>query len=167
MQKSGFMSGIEIIARGQWPILRELRLSALQESPEAFLSTHDEERSFSEDRWQAEFDRGTWHYRSIAARPISLLGVTREANTPIYECYLEYMWVSPELRRSGIALDMLTSVLRNLRQSGVQTAFLWVLNGNDAAVRLYHRAGFISTNHRQPIANRPGRTEERMALNLH
>jgi RimJ/RimL family protein N-acetyltransferase len=61
---------------------------------------------------------------------------------------------------------MLTVVLDHLRTAGVRTAYLWVLDGNEVAMRLYKRAGFIRTNHRQPLAARPGRTEERLYLNL-
>jgi len=61
---------------------------------------------------------------------------------------------------------MLTIVINRLQTSGVRRAFLWVLDGNDTAIRLYKRVGFISTNHRQPLAGRPGRTEERMQLDL-
>jgi ribosomal protein S18 acetylase RimI-like enzyme len=61
---------------------------------------------------------------------------------------------------------MLTVVLGRLRESGVRTAYLWVLDGNDAAVRLYKRVGFISSDQRQPLAERPGRTEELMQFNL-
>jgi hypothetical protein len=48
----------------------------------------------------------------------------------------------------------------------MRTAFLWVLDGNEVAMRVYRRAGFMSTNHRQPLVARPGRTEERLYLNL-
>jgi ribosomal protein S18 acetylase RimI-like enzyme len=61
---------------------------------------------------------------------------------------------------------MIASVLDRLRARGVRTAFLWVLDGNEVAMRVYRRAGFVSTNHRQPLAARPGRTEERLYLNL-
>jgi hypothetical protein len=43
---------------------------------------------------------------------------------------------------------------------------LWVLDGNEVAMRLYQRAGFTTTNYRQPLAARPGRTKERFYLNL-
>lgn len=53
-----------------------------------------------------------------------------------------------------------------LQAAGVRTAFLWVPDGNDAAVHLYERVGFVSTNHRQPLPAHPGRSEERMQLKL-
>jgi hypothetical protein len=43
---------------------------------------------------------------------------------------------------------------------------LWVLDGNDVAMRLYERVGFTRNNHRQPLEARPGRSEERLRLDL-
>lgn len=161
-----FMSDIEILARDEWHRLRDIRLSALHESPHAFLSTYEREEAYTEDHWRAEFIRGDWNIGIREGGPVSLLGATREPATPAYQCYLEYLWVSPECRRSGVAFSMLSIVLDRLRASGVQTAFLWVLDGNAAATRLYKRCGFASTNHRQPLAAHPGRSEERMRLDL-
>jgi len=76
------------------------------------------------------------------------------------------MWVAPGRRHSGVALSMLITVLSRLRASGVRTVFLWVLDGNEAARNLYKRIGFVSSNHRQPLPGRPGRSEERMQLDL-
>jgi ribosomal protein S18 acetylase RimI-like enzyme len=160
------MPDIKQLSPDEWGVLRDIRLSALRESPHAFLSTYELEKRFDEYRWRAEFTRGNWHVGIVGGSRAGLVGATREPGAPVDECYLEYIWVSPEYRRGGVALSMLETVLGQLRDLGVRTAFLWVLDGNEAAVRLYHRAGFTSSNHRQPLAEHPGRTEERMQLRL-
>lgn len=160
------MPDIKLLASGDWLRLRDIRLSALHESPHTFLSTYEQEKAYNEDQWRAEFIRGDWLIGIIEGKPVSLLGATREPDTPAYERYLEFLWVSPEYRRFGIAFSMLTTVLDRLQTSGVQKVFLWVLDGNDTAIHLYKRIGFVSTNHRQPLPAHPGRSEERMQLNL-
>lgn len=160
------MPDMKLLAPDQWFMLRDIRLRALRESPRAFLSTYEREKSHSEDQWRAEFNRGDWNIRFLGDRPVGLLGTTREPDAPAHECYLEYLWVSPGCRRSGIAFSMVTVILGRLQTSGVRTAFLWVLDGNDAATRLYKRAGFVSTNYRQPLPADPERSEERMRLDL-
>ena len=82
------------------------------------------------------------------------------------ECYLEYLWVTPGFRERGVASMLLRAVLGRLRDSGVLTAWLWILDGNDGAMRLYQRFGFQSTNERLPLPHNPARTEERMRLRL-
>jgi ribosomal protein S18 acetylase RimI-like enzyme len=160
------MPDIRPLVPDEWFILRDIRLTALSESPHAFLSSYERERVYGEDQWRAEFTRGDWNVGFMEGRPASLLGVTREPDTPAGECYLEYLWVAPDRRRRHLALDMIVDVLDRLRARGMRTAFLWVLDGNEVAMSVYRRAGFMSTNHRQPLVARPGRTEERLYLNL-
>jgi ribosomal protein S18 acetylase RimI-like enzyme len=143
-----------------------MRLAALHESPQAFLSTHEREISWGEDQWRAEFGRGDWSVGLVADQAVSLLGITRTPDTPCHECYLEYMWVTPGHRRSGIAYDMLVFTFRRLQAIGVRTAFLYVLDGNDAAKRLYKRAGFTSANEPEPLVDYPGRSEELLQRSL-
>jgi ribosomal protein S18 acetylase RimI-like enzyme len=102
----------------------------------------------------------------LANNLVSLVGVTREHNTPAHQRFLEYIWVDPGFRRRGIAASMIRQVLDRLKQLGVRTVFLWVLDGNDSATRLYKRLGFASCNTRQPLEARPGRSEELMQLDL-
>jgi ribosomal protein S18 acetylase RimI-like enzyme len=150
----------------EWLTLRNIRLAALRESPHAFLATYEQQKDYNEDRWRGEFDRGCWFAALDEGRPLCLLGVTRDPSIPADACYLEYVWVAPQHRGRGVALVMLTGILDRLRAAGLRTAFLWVLDGNDAAMRLYKRAGFIRSNHREPLPDRPGRFEERLHLNL-
>jgi ribosomal protein S18 acetylase RimI-like enzyme len=164
--KSGFMLAIKVLTRAKWTALRDIRIAALRESPQAFLSTHERETSWTRDQWLAEFDRGDWSVGFIADRAVSLLGATRTPDTPSHECYLEYMWVAPGHRRSGFAYDMLAFTLDRLRSAGVRTALLYVLDGNEPAVRLYKRAGFTGTSEPEPLADFPGRSEELLQRSL-
>jgi ribosomal protein S18 acetylase RimI-like enzyme len=166
MPESCLMLDIQLLVTDQWRILKKTRLSALKETPDSFLSRYEYEVEFDEQRWRQEFDRGKWHIGFEFGRPVSLIGCMREESTPSPEYYLEYLWVSPGCRYSGIGHSMVCTAVKCLREQGVRTIFLWVLDGNDTAVRLYRRLGFVSANHRQPLADRPGRTEELMRLDL-
>ena len=150
----------------QWEDLRDIRLTALLDSPRAFLHKHKEERKYSPDRWQAEFGRGDWYVGLVDDERVSLVGTTRLPTTPADQCYLEYLWVSPDCRRKSVASEMITGVLGRLRTAGLRTAFLWVLDGNAAATELYKSLGFVSTNYRQPLPDEVNRSEELMELDL-
>jgi RimJ/RimL family protein N-acetyltransferase len=170
VSKWGLMLNIRMLAPDEWHILRDVRVSALHESPQNFLSTYEREEKFDEASWRAEFSRGDWYVGIADGRPpdepVSLVGITREPNAPANECFLEYLWVVPEFRGHGVAFDMINSILDRLKSSGIRTVFLWVLDGNKKAGRLYKRLGFISCNRREPLEARPGSSEELMKLDL-
>jgi ribosomal protein S18 acetylase RimI-like enzyme len=166
MSRSGFVPDIKRLDRNEWRGLRDLRLTALADSPDAFLATYSGEKQYDDARWQAEFDRGSWYICENGGLPVGLVGVVRVPQTPSDECALEFIWVSPGYRRSGVASDLVASVLKLLREAQYRLAHLWVLDGNDAAMGLYEKLGFVSTSEWQALEVRPGRSEQRMTLDL-
>lgn len=155
------------LGRDEWPVLRDVRLNALRESPLSFLAKYDREKNYGQERWQTEFDRGDWIIGELDSEHVCLSGVTRESGAPADECYLEYVWVVPTLRRRGTALGMLRHIIGELKESGVRTVFLWILDGNDPAQLLYKQLDFVTTNERQPLESDPeGRCEERLRRDL-
>jgi ribosomal protein S18 acetylase RimI-like enzyme len=163
-QKS--MPVVRQLTPDQWQELRRIRLRALADSPHMFLSSHAQEVDYPDGKWELEFKRGDWYAGYAGRKPVCMLGVTKEPEMPPYECYLEYMWVSPQFRRSGVGRSLLEGVLSNLRETGYSTVFLWVLSGNDVAAHLYERMGFAGTGLSQPLADQPGRFENQMKLSL-
>lgn len=150
----------------EWHRLRLARLSALKDSPDAFLATYEREESYSQERWEAEFRRGDWLIGELGGRLVCMVGVTHESDPASEERHLEYVWVAPEYRRSRVACNMLTDVLDELKKSGIRTVTLWVLDGNDVALWLYRRLHFLTTDRRQPLPDDPGRCEEQFRLAL-
>jgi ribosomal protein S18 acetylase RimI-like enzyme len=164
------MLDIKLLTANEWRRLRQIRLSALNESPHTFLSTYEEESEYDELKWRTEFARGDWYVGMVRLesgdKPVSIAGITHEPGTPAHQRFLEYVWVAPESRREGVAFDMINEVLDRLKLSGVRTVFLWVLDGNGNAMRLYKRLGFFSCNHRQELEEFPGRSWELMQIDL-
>lgn len=157
---------VEVLTENEWPRLRDIRLAALREDPSSFLARHDHEAAYDELRWRQEFSRGQWNIMLADDKEIGLLGVTREKTMPRQECYLEYLWVASDSRQAGLGSILLRTVLDQLRDSGVHTVWLFILNGNHGAMRFYQRFGFQRTNERQPLPDHPAGSEERMKLSL-
>jgi ribosomal protein S18 acetylase RimI-like enzyme len=157
---------VEVLPEDEWSRLRHIRLAALADYPAAFLSSHDVEAAYDEQQWRREFARGEWNIIIADGEEVGLLGVTREPGMSSQECYLEYLWVAPGFRRSGVGSALLRTVLDGLRDFGVHTVWLYILNGNQAAMRLYQRFGFQRTNERQLLPDHPAGSEERMKLRL-
>jgi ribosomal protein S18 acetylase RimI-like enzyme len=157
---------VEVLTENEWSRLRDIRLSALRDHPSAFLSSHEREATYGEQQWRQEFSRGEWNIMRAGDKEVGLLGVTRELTMPPQECYLEYLWVAPGLRRAGVGSMLLEAVLGRLRDSGVHTVWLYILDGNHDAMRFYRKFGFQSTNERHALPDHPAGSEERMKLRL-
>jgi ribosomal protein S18 acetylase RimI-like enzyme len=157
---------VEALTEDDWSRLRDIRLSALQDYPAGFLSSYELETGYGEQRWRQEFSRGTWNILLANDEDVGLLGVTREQAMSPQECYLEYLWVAPSFRRSGAASMLLRTILNCLRDSGVRTVWLYILNGNQVAMSLYQKFGFQSTNESQLLPDHPAGSEHRMKLRL-
>lgn len=150
----------------EWPLLRDLRLAALRDSPESFLSTHDAEAALTPADWKDEAARGIWLTWYAGGRAVAVLGATPEPDVPPEDRYLSHLWVAPPARRSGIATRLVEDMLRRLRSMGVRRAWLWVLDGNEAALGLYLGLGFRPAGDRKPLSHDPGRFEERLSREL-
>jgi ribosomal protein S18 acetylase RimI-like enzyme len=157
---------VEVLTEDEWPRLQSIRLTALGEDPPAFLFSHEKEATYLEPEWRQEFSRGQWNIMVSDHKDIGLLGVTREDTMSEQECYLEYLWVAPGFRRTGMASLLLRMVLTRLKASGVHTVWLYILDGNEPAMRLYRRFGFQGTNERVELPDHPAGGEELLKLNL-
>lgn len=157
---------LHILSDEEWPLLRHARLTALHESPESFLSSYETERHYTEDKWRDQFARGFWIVLKDKNAVGGLVGIVTGKDILPTERYLEYLWVSPQRRGLGLASSLIESIRQYLSVSGITTLWLWVLNGNQIALRLYEKHGFVTTHKVQPLRDRPGRYEERMKLSI-
>ena len=126
----------------------------------------DEQVLWSQDDWARELRRGTWLVATDHGDDVGLLGATSEDDIPREDRYASYMWVHPHRRREGIGTLLLTTLIARLRADGVSSLWLWVMDDNPNALRLYEGAGFRLTGDRQPLAADPSRHEVRMVRRL-
>ena len=140
--------GIDIrrIAADEWRVLRELRLAALADSPEAFGQPLSEAAAQPDSEWisasraASSGDRRAWFIAWDRDRPVGLVQARRR---PPDDCLVFSMWVSPAVRRAGVGRLLLDEVDRWAASWGARAVVLWVAAGNDAATRFYERIGFV------------------------
>jgi ribosomal protein S18 acetylase RimI-like enzyme len=61
------------------------------------------------------------------------------------EPYIDNLHVKPTHRSKGVGSKLMTSAARQMIQQGHQTAYLWVVESNQRAIRLYQRFGGVCT----------------------
>jgi ribosomal protein S18 acetylase RimI-like enzyme len=142
----------------EWPTYRELRLRALADAPDAFGSTLAHEAARSDAEWSSRLATGV-HSESdlplvaeVSGEPIGLAWGRIESDPDIATLY--QMWVAPERRGLGAGRMLVEAVIAWATSRNARYLTLAVTCGNNAAWRLYERAGFQPIGEPRPL--RPG-----------
>jgi len=147
------MATLRALAPDDWETFRDIRLRSLADSPDAFGSTWERERAFTEAEWRRRL--GVPVYVVEDPRPVAIGGTFDQEGVP----HVWGMWTDPSHRGRGHARRILDAVtpLRPTVQLHVN-----VTNGD--ARQVYERYGFVGTGEVEPL--RPGSNQrmERMVL---
>ncbi len=135
-----------------WPALRDIRLAALRDAPDAFASTNAEQAAFEEADWRQRIARGgtflAFVPEAAASEPVGLVG-GYDYGPGIVE--LISMFVRPRARGRGVGEALIAAVLDWARARNATSVHLWVTETNKPARLLYERCGFSLTGERQPL----------------
>jgi len=153
---------IEVLTADDWRTLRRVRLRALADSPRAFISDYDIERSWTESRWRHSFIDALWVVTVARRRTVGVARAVGAPERPSDERHLESVWVDPRHRRTGVFRTLVRYLVE--REPDVRDWLVWVLDDNASARAVYERLGFEPTGERQALPDDSGRIEERLRL---
>jgi GNAT superfamily N-acetyltransferase len=139
------MATVQRVSPAAWERLREVRLRALQDSPDAYGSTYERESSMSDDEWRAQITRGPWWIAAHATNDVGLVagGRHRVTATP----WVFSMWVDEGHRGTGVAEELLSAVATWATDEGATELGLDVADRAPRARRFYERMGFQPNGH--------------------
>jgi ribosomal protein S18 acetylase RimI-like enzyme len=146
------MDSVEIVhlQLDQWRQYRQIRLEALQNTPQAystkFLDMVDQPDSFWLDRLaKAAAKKDSWLlFAKADAKIVGIIGAHLPMNSQRAEIVSVY--VTPDYRGKGVSTALMESILNELRQNDmIQRVELEVNQDQSTAVRLYKRFGFEIT----------------------
>lgn len=164
------MSDITVRPLGvdEWDQYRSIRLTALSESPEAFVADHAAEEAEAEEFWRARMGRSV---RLLAERDGDALGIASVGDHEDREevAQLFGLWVRPEARGSGVAAHLVRAGARVAAEQGRSHLYYWVGTDNGRAVAFASSFGFRPTEHRRPmrvVSEDDGEEEVAMTLSL-
>ena len=138
-------------------LYREIRLEALQQAPEAFGSTFEQECSQS----LAQFEEALTKADVFGAfRETDLVGMagyrTQAGAKQAHKGLLWGMYVRSIARGTGVAKHLVEAVLGHARER-VELVQLTVVSENEAAQRLYRSCGFVAYGHEVYALKQGGR----------
>jgi RimJ/RimL family protein N-acetyltransferase len=155
------MATVRSLDATQWRELRAVRLRALRDAPEAFLTTSAEAEAQPDEYWSnraAMAARGDgWGIFLAYARGGDVVGMVAGVDDPERPRVVELiqMWVDPSARGRSVGVLLVEAVVRwaSWRADRMR---LGVATDNHAAMALYARNGFTPTGEEQPFKGRPG-----------
>jgi GNAT superfamily N-acetyltransferase len=140
----------------EWRELRDLRLRALRDAPDAFGSTYEREMEYPDQdwlEWAVDSGEGGSSITVIALDDGRWIGMAMGAPHRDHrgEAGLFAMWVDPGARGAGVGRALIERVVVWAGSAGFAVLRLRVTVSNDAAVRLYGRMGFSDLGDRLPL----------------
>ena len=146
-------------------LLRELRLLAISDAPEAFGSTLQETAERSVEMWQHVLrPEGNPFFICEVENVIGgLIGGMSPSKNSVAQ--LVSMWVSPQLRGRRVSDELVEHIITWAVEAGACRITLHCTEGNVFAERLYARHGFIRTGEIE-VRERDNAVEFEMALDL-
>jgi GNAT superfamily N-acetyltransferase len=145
------MATVRRIRADEGAVLRDLRLRALADAPEAFGQAFTDAQAQADSDWTQAARQGSggdsraWLIAEAEDEedgggvPVGLvLGRRRPPDTLM----VFSMWVDPVRRRQGIGRLLVDAITDWARSWGARRMVLWVFAANEPAIRFYERLGF-------------------------
>jgi ribosomal protein S18 acetylase RimI-like enzyme len=156
------MSDITVrrLREDEWEQYKTARLSALEESPEAFAATVEEERGYDEEFWRARLQRSQRLLAEVEGQTVGVVSVgqAQEGNDRVAELF--GLWVAPSARGTGVATQLVQAGADEARSQGRTHLAYWVGSDNGRAVAFASGAGFRPTDSRRPMRVQQNEDEE-------
>ena len=154
----------------RWRLLRDVRLRALADSPEAFSTTLAEASTLTDEEWRRRAAGGGFTLLALVDEVgVGMGGVFAPPDRSA--TYLWGMWVDASARGQGLGgrlVDELVAWCREPDRAGpsYDEVRLHVTEGNAGARRLYVDRGFRPTGAWEPLRQRSPLRVEELSLEL-
>lgn len=141
------MTSVRRIQTGEGELSKRIRLASLRESPSAFASTYESALNRSSESWSEQadstaqgLDRATF-IAFAGDSPIGIAALYRDDERMDVGELLQ-VWVCPEYRSKGIAIEIMDAIFRWAGENGFRTVLASVAKDNERALRFYRKYGF-------------------------
>jgi RimJ/RimL family protein N-acetyltransferase len=148
---------IRLLTCSDAPAYRDIRLEGLRQNPEAFASTFEDERDRPLD-WFRELITQSRIFGAVLAQAlVGVVGLRSYADAKQrHKAVIWGMYVRHEARQYGIGEHLVDAVIAHA-SGDVEQIQLAVVTENEAARRLYAKAGFIEYGHQINALKHGGR----------
>ena len=155
---------IRALTPDDWELYREIRIRALEESPEAFKMRPEEAREQPAEFWIDTLDHEHWYVAFAFDAPIGLGGIK-----PLPEDDTQYeivgVWIEPHYRGTGIFETLVKEGSEHCIRKGITQLYASIFTGNGHSKTACEHEGFSYIDTRAS-AYQPERTIDRLRRDL-
>jgi GNAT superfamily N-acetyltransferase len=150
------------LSNDDWVRLRDIRLAALLDSPEAFGGKYEDEKIFDEHRWRTEFAKQAFVIASVNGVDAGMMYIENLEGDFEATCWIGGCWTDPQFRGVGLMRGMFKFLDTQASQRNWQVQGLGVWQENFLAIAAYEKLGFVAMGEPQPSSRQPGKFYIRM-----
>jgi len=143
---------VRVLAEQDWPIYREVRLAALQESPGVFGDSYDHEAAADLTSWQSQLAAAQRFVAESDGSPCGVVSV-RSLRYELGAVELFGLWVDPAARSTGVAGRLVDTAATLAAADGATQMYYWAGIENGPAIGFATGFGFRVTSHRRPASS--------------
>ena len=156
---------VTLLTPEDWSRLRDIRLRALIENPEAFGPTYDEENNLNEQGWRNRFKKEYYLIGSISNKDVGTLYIEVLKVVHGATCWIGGCWTDPEYRGFGVMKSLFEFIDIHSKEKGWQRQGLGVWVHNEKAIKAYEAIGFSVAGEKMASTSRPGSYFQHMVRN--
>ena len=162
---------IRTLSTSDGPAFRALRLAALLDTPEAFATSHVEERDLPLAAFEARLAEAPGHAVFGAFDGHTLVGITGLARETLlqaaHKAQVWGMYVAAGARGHGVARELMQAALALARATpGIAKVTLSVDSANVAAIALYEQLGFVVFAREADAVRLEGQSRDDLQMHL-
>ncbi len=147
---------VTLLNPDSWTRLRDIRLRALKENPEAFGATHAEESKLAEQGWRDRFKKEDYLIGSIEEEDVGTLYIEVLKGDHGATCWIGGCWTDPIYRGFGVMKSLFEYIDLHSNEKGWQRQGLGVWVHNQNAIKAYEAIGFSVAGQKMASTSRPG-----------
>ncbi len=146
------MISIKKISADDWRSLRELRLKAVVDSPEAFGDSIEVIENRSEEYWINGINSSDVFISQAIDKWVGMI-IFKQDSDGVWS--IKSLWVEPDYRKQGIGKMLMEKAIESAKENHVSLIELGVNTESESAINLYKSLGFeiVRTIHDETMAD--------------
>lgn len=155
---------VSLLSKDEWERLRDIRLRALKENPEAFGADFNEVQSRSKKDWLKDYNKEDYLVASINGTDVGMLYIEVLNGDHGATCWIGGCWTDPAYRGKGVMRALFNYIDKNAAAKNWTRQGLGVWTDNYSAIKAYEFLGFAFAGEKMS-GSREGKFFQHMVRN--